>query len=291
MRTLAHLCFCVAVALGLGCITDYPVITDNDQDHDTGSSLGGGGNAPLPVNTNGRAHIRESSQTALLYEDGTDELFSFVDQKANGDQTLLTYNNHSGLAGQPTFHSDLYCNPDWQGCAIWTAPNPNDPGDQPFDGTPNENCLGFRSLSILVATGRYYGECGRTRLALEDRLALLGQGKLTRRLGRIGLIYDLDATNFSIALDNNAGTVTSLPFRGDARVWYGGGPDPRATVDLTNPLLGTVGRSYANWLAEHGTDHTTATLCYAGICAPFEIAGNQGPSTPERVMANMNLHY
>ncbi len=285
MKKLLYLSFCLVLALAFGCaITQYSVITDNDQND---SPKAGG----APTNTNGKAHLRESSQVAFGYDDGTDELFSFVDQKANGDRTISTYNNHSGNAGQPVFHSDLYCNPDWAGCAVWTSADLESDPRPDFDGTANTNCLGFRSLSVLLSSSRYYGECGRARLSFEDRLALLGEGALRNKFGRIGLLYNLNAGNFSIQLDNNQGVVTNLAMRGNAEFWMAGDNSNVAFMDLSNPLLGTVGRAYAGYLAEYGAEQTTATLCYSSICADFDIAGNSGASTPARVMANMNLHY
>lgn len=284
MKKLLYLSFCLVLALAFGCaITNYSAISDNDQ---TDSPQAGGG----PINTNGKAHLVESSQVATGWSDGTDELFSFVDQKANGDRTISTYNNHSGNAGQPIFHSDLYCNPDWAGCAVWTSPDPEVGDATIFDGTPNVNCFGFRSLSILLSSSRYYGECGREAWTFEERLQLMGEGAIGERFGAVGLLYNLNAGTLEIQLDNNQGVVSNLAVRGNAELWVAGNSN-LAFLDLSNPLLGTVGRAYANWLAQYGSEATTVTLSYNGISRDFDIAGISGASTPERVMANMNLHY
>ena len=131
MKKVLYLGFCLVLAMGVGCaITNYSLITDNDQvSNGQGSGV---------VNTNGKAKMT-SQQVATIWPDGSDELFSFIDQKADGTAVITTYNNFS-TGGDPTFHSDLYCNTAWNGCAIWTAPDDN-VGDI-FDGTFNANCAG-----------------------------------------------------------------------------------------------------------------------------------------------------
>ena len=84
----AALVFAVSVAvlgfLGHGCaVTDYKLMTDNDLVHQSGSGV---------VNTQGPAHFGKSN-FITMWPDGTDELIHMVDQKANGDRTLTTYNN------------------------------------------------------------------------------------------------------------------------------------------------------------------------------------------------------
>jgi hypothetical protein len=152
MKKLSYLAFCLVLVAGFGCaITNYGTITDNNQ-----AQAGPQGVQPV-INTAGKAHIMETSQIATIWSDGTDEFINFVDQKADGTATLTTYNNFS-TGSEPIFHDDLYCNTAWNGCSIFTAPDDND--SNIFDGTTNLNCSGARSLSILLSTGRYYGECG-----------------------------------------------------------------------------------------------------------------------------------
>ena len=89
MKKLIYVAFCLVLAMGVGCaITNYDVITDNDQ--------GSGSGAPNSVvNTNGKAKITPSAQIATSYSDGNDELFSMIDQKGDGTATITTYNNFS----------------------------------------------------------------------------------------------------------------------------------------------------------------------------------------------------
>lgn len=258
MKKLLYLGFCLVLSMGVGCaITDYETITDNTQfvnalfsDKDIAQ-----GKAPedgFTVDTNGQAHIIETSQIATIWPDGTDELLVFVDQAANGDRALNTYNNFN-TADQSTFHDDLFCNPDWAGCAVWAA---NDSGtlaaaggggfgNPQFDGVGDENCLGFRSLSLLAATSRYGGECGNVIFgdtdsddgagdgyanpSIADRVAWLNMGVVGEYGGLNGLYFDVNHNNVTI---NAGGNI--LPVADGLAFWN---PDRRfGMVDLRNPL-------------------------------------------------------
>ena len=87
------------LATGLGCaLTDYSLITDNNQ-----TSAGGG---PGEIrDTRGKAKLLWASQWVTEQADGTDELLWFVNQTADGAQTLTTHNNFS-VAGDATFADD-----------------------------------------------------------------------------------------------------------------------------------------------------------------------------------------
>jgi hypothetical protein len=203
---------------GVGCaITDYQIITDNDQ-------IITDQYANATVNTNGKAHIR-SFQIALIFGDGADEIINFVDQKNNGDRTMTTYNNFSTFAGPgPTFHDDLYCNPDWQGCAIWTSHDPPGGYDRAglgynaFDGRYNANCNGARSIIYLVGTTRtqrgYYndGECGRGgNKTLAEYVQFLNMGELGEFAGIPGMWHVLDRNNTSVIAQGVAMPVVQTP--------------------------------------------------------------------------------
>jgi hypothetical protein len=145
--------FCLVLAMGVGCaFTDYGVIID--------------GYTGEIENTNGKAMIMPGSQVATIWSDGADCLFTMVDQKANGDQTLTTYNHYTTDGSY--FQDFDYCSPDWTGCAIYTAPNPVVGDVDIFDGTANYNCSGARSYSVRVALYGRYTECGR---GWQDRLS------------------------------------------------------------------------------------------------------------------------
>lgn len=290
MRKLFYIGFALVLAMGVGCaVTDYEVITDNNQTAVNKDPKG----IAATVNTAGKAHIRESSQIATIWPDGTDELIWFVDQKVNGDQTLLTYNNYTPGAypnpTDPTFHDDLYCNADHSGCALVTAPNPFIGDTDMFDYTYNINCLGIRSLSVLVGTTRYYGECGKAKMTLADRIKLMNIGTMGRSLGVDGLFYNMNHRNLTLTLDNNAGYISTLPITADAQMFIG--QFHKGYVDMTNPLMASMGRTYADFLANHATHHTTVTLTYEGISTSLNIAGNYGISSPSKVLGLVNQHY
>lgn len=281
MKKALYLGFCLVLAMSVGCaITNYGLITDNDQ---VANGQGSG-----VVNTNGKAKVYSSSQIATIWSDGTDELFTMVDQKANGDRTLTTYNNFS-TGGDPTFHDDMYCNPDWQGCAIVTSPDPEVGDSDIFDGTLNANCSGARSISVSLSTGRYYGECGRARMSLSDRLALANMGRLSTVNGQEGLLYDLNRNNLSITLNNNSGVVSSLPVTGDFSMFLTSQGRRQMALDMTNPLGANVGRAFADFLRSYGTSQTDITVTYNGISTTFETGGER--MNASNVLSFVNRKY
>jgi hypothetical protein len=285
MKKLLYLGFCLVLLAGFGCaITNYGVITDNDQIYKKK-----GLTVQPVIDTSGRAHIKETSQVATLWPDGSDELINFIDQKKDGTSKLFTYNNYS-TGAQPIFHDDFYCNTAKTGCSIWTAPDTNDAADDPFDGEFNANCFGARSLSVLLSTDRYYGECGKRLMSLENKLNFLNSGILREELGSQGLLYHINSQTTSVTLDNGQGVQTNLPITGDATHWMSGTSNI-AMLDLRNPLLGNFGRAYADWVGEYATGVSNVTICYTGICVDFTIAGNRGPSNRSHINANLNQHY
>jgi hypothetical protein len=256
MRKLFYLAFCAVLLAGVGCaITDYQVITDNDQ-------LFGQTAPAATINTNGKANIR-SFQITLIYAGlgRTDEAINFVDQKSNGDRTLNTYDNHStfGLGG-PTFKDDLYCNPDWTGCATWTAHDPPGGYDRKgagfpvFDGNLNNHCKAYYALAILASTKRqrrgYYndGECGRGGATdLASRLAIMNMGQLGTFEGEPGLWYHLDQNNTTYTVNN-----TLIPLA--------------QTSIFLNPKLRIGALLMDNPL------HAVSMNAVAGVAAPGEVA-------------------
>lgn len=186
--TLMLLMTGVVALLASGCaITDYPVITDTDycvnanvdmeicydgcdiahdakdDDKDTGSDK---------TNTkdgyHSDAHIVETTQAAVIFTDGTEELVSDVHQSANGDQTIYTYSHYcAGSDGNSPaaniFHGDVYCNPmkeTTDGCVIAAAPNPVSGDVDVFDYTLDTTCQGTRALGALVSFLVRTAECG-----------------------------------------------------------------------------------------------------------------------------------
>lgn len=285
MRTSGYLGFGLFLVLGLGCaITDYGLITDNDQ---TANGQGTG-----IVNTNGQAHIREGLTVVTIWSDGTDESIYFVDQKANGDRTLTTYNNYS--TADPVFHDDLYCSPDRSGCAINVSPDPLIGDTDVFDYDYRIHCRGARSLCMLISSTRYYGECGRARLALQDRIRFLNMGRLGTSLGLSGLFYELDATNTTIRLSNLSGFETTAPVTASATLFLSYEKGGRASLDLTHPGFRAIGNAYADFLEAHGTDRTRITVVYNGVSFSKDVAGpvpSRLLTAPSRVREVMNARF
>jgi len=261
MKKLFYLGFALVLAAGVGCaLTNYQLITDNDQLKNQ--------SAPTStVNTNGKAHVIESSQIATVYPDFLEETLWFVDQRTNGDRTLTTYINRTTdpvYYGGPNaqFHDDLYCNPDWQGCAVVTAQDPEVGDVDIYDYAYNPRCESGPTVYYLFSTTRYYGECGRS---LQDvgALIMMGQPK------KDGLFYLLTPANTNILLTSKSdGTTTAMTLPGDVSVFVSGQRDRHATVDLTNPVFG----SFKNALATHGEIHganNEITLQFNGLSKTF----------------------
>lgn len=264
MKKLFYLGFALVLAMGVGCaLTNYSLIVDNDQTKNQDAP-------PMqPVNTNGKAHIHESSQIALVWPDGAEETLWFVDQKANGDRTLTTYINHTAnglFVGGPnaTFHDDLYCNPDWQGCAIVTAPDPEVGDVNIYDYSYNPNCKGARSIYYLLSTTRYYGECGRS---MQDAAALVMMGQPKNG----GLFYLMTPANTSFLFTSkNDGTTTAMSLPADVSLFVSGVGDRKARLDVTNPMFGSFKNALATQADIHGANNQI-TMQFNGLSKSFNV--------------------
>jgi hypothetical protein len=253
MRKLFYAGFCLVLAAGVGCaITDYELMFDSYSGE--------------IINTNGKAKLIPSSQVALIWSDGADNLFSMVDQKANGDRTLTTYNFYT--TDGTYFWDTTYCSPDWTGCSIWTAPDPEVGDVDPFDGSWNQNCSGSRSLYYLTTTTRYYGECGRGGLDVASKLQLLSTGQ---QVDDWTLRYNMNNGNTNILLNNNAGMQSSIGVMGAVQVeWNTRGLD-HLILNMTHPLIGNTMRSVSDWNDRYGTGMTTATIVFNGVPMTFNV--------------------
>ncbi len=278
MKKALYAVCCLLLVAGTGCaLTDYADITD-------AYPPGSGG----PINTQSKAHVIDPFQTAVNLGAGWFAHTWFVDQTAGGDRSIVTV--FQGPTAIPTdvFHNDMYCNPDWGGCAAWAA---NDPpggnGSCAFDGRWNIPCQGDHLYYLICYYTRYYGECGRDRLTTAEKIEFMNMGRLGTSMGMEGLFYDMSAKNFTIAVDNNAGVTATVPVRGNVPVFLSpqGG---KATVDLTNPLLASSFRNWADYLAKFETGHMTATLTYNGITKVVNFATVGGAS---QVQKRINKYY
>lgn len=280
MRKLFYVGFCAALMMGFGCaLTNYDLIT-NEYDGTV-------------INTNGKARVM-SGQLALGWSDGQDNSQWYVDQKANGDRSLTNYNYFTEPGANP-FVSDLYCTPEWTGCSMISADDPQVGDASIFDFTYNINCDGIRSIYYVLSTTRYYGECGRSaRPSLADRIDFLAAGQVGSFLGKTGLWYNLNRNNTTITLDNRAGFTTALNFNSSIRMWMN--PSQREVALLMDsPMLAGDQRRYADFLANHATGSTLATITHNGVSWSFDIGGNLGAnnpiSSPKAVLARANSHF
>ena len=111
----------------------------------------------------------------------------------------------------------------------------------------------------------------------------------------IARVSNAGGDSLSVFLDNNAGVRTHLPLYGDA-LWRLDPQLSRGVVDARNPLIAELGRAYARWLDAHGTEQTTLTACYRGICRDFHMSGNESQrenavSTPQRVLSYVHQRF
>lgn len=260
MKKLFYLGFALVLAMGAGCaLTNYELITDNDQVRNGSSGA---------VNTNGKAHIFESSQVALIWPDGTDESLWFVDQNAAGDRVLTTYVNFSvgPLVGgtDPTFHDDFYCNPDWNGCAVITAQDPEVGDVNIYDYKYNPNCPAARSIYYLLSTYRYYGECGR---GIQDAAALVMMGQPKDG----GLFYLMTPANTNVLLTSrNDGTTTAMSLMGDISITATGDARPKVRVDASTPWIGSWKGQLATYSDVHGPNNEI-TVQFNGLSKKFNV--------------------
>ncbi|UCF66522.1 MAG: hypothetical protein JSV80_12085 [Acidobacteriota bacterium] len=161
----------VLMIVSLGCaISNYPVITD---------SAGPWGEQRMDSYYD-MAYIIPEGSSAVLWADGSDELYTLVSQDWKGDQHLYTYNNFDPTSSLVFLdQKGGYCDPARQtNCVVVKAWNPNlsdahpiaptaqsgppSPFDDPFDYIPDYTCQGSRSFGfgVLISYRTRFGECG-----------------------------------------------------------------------------------------------------------------------------------
>ena len=273
MRKLVYTAFIAAVVLSLGCaITNYPVIFDTagpdaDQVLDHGYEM---------------AYIKPDGDVALIYDDGSDNLYTLVSQTWEGDQWLKTYNNFDASASI-FFLDQTYCDPNRQtDCAVWVAWNPDLPDnyphgassgsgnvtDDPFDGTFNEDCSGARSLSLLVSMTSRIGECGSGLWADKQALAFefANLDTVTFR-GREVYELPVDSSVASFEVVGEDGASTQAPIYGR----FVGYVDNqfRVAVPVT-PNAKYQLRWAKNWVENHG-NFAEINVTYGSLNANFKV--------------------
>ncbi|PYT08091.1 MAG: hypothetical protein DMF49_06145 [Acidobacteria bacterium] len=253
MKKLFYLAFCAAAALSFGCVAiTYPLITDN------------AGQGVYVVNTNGKAHLIEKTQTSLSDGTTTVEYVAFVDQAASGHQKLTDYELQLAT-GTTNFHSDTYCNPDWTGCA-WFTHNYTPPGQCTFYDSGSN--LNFNCLTFLTAFGTCpqtrNGECGRQfkapgHLTGSELSSLINMG-VERGTN---LNFNFNANNTHITLQNPTGSITSVKLAGNTEVKFNLAHGT-AFVDVSSPTHAQNIKNGAN-LIDKGFRVGVATLTYGNV--------------------------
>ena len=262
---VVRLSLCVVSFLSMGCaLVSYPLITDN------------AGDGPFVVNTNAKAHVPTSSQTATEVGGRWYQNVDFVDQSTNGSHRVTTYQVEYALGPDLNFIGDDYCDPWWTGCAAWTYEYVP-PADCTFTDPGfrlNESCLLFPVFGICFSSRP--GECGKGSLRMprglqpSDLAALLGMGVE----GPGTVTFSLNAANTRIDLISPQGSVGSLRLAGNQEVTldlrHG-----RSIFNLSSPNAATTVRKIAN-LSDNGFRSGIVQITYGNVTRRFPYAALRG---------------
>lgn len=188
MKKLLIATLAIAMLASVGChIADYPVITDTRGDYNG------------VIRTGHRAYVTPTSQIATIFANGSDELLTLVYQNQAGDQKLYTKNNFDPTASV-TFVAQTYCDWRFEECVIATSWNPASGPDNTFDFDGDANCLGYRSLSILLSQGSRLGECGDINWNQQDMLAQFANLPVSTWRGGTAYVVSINAGNTDVTL-------------------------------------------------------------------------------------------
>lgn len=254
MKKLLIATLAIAMLASVGChVTDYPVITDTRGDFNG------------VIRTGHRAYVTPTSQIATIFSNGSDELLTLVFQNSAGDQKLYTKNNFDPTASV-TFVAQTYCDWRFEECVIATSWNPASGPDDIFDFDGDANCLGYRSLSLLVSQGSRLGECGD---GLFETQALLGEfSELPVSTWRGGTAYvvQINAGNTTVNM-TSGGVTTELPIFGNFTIFIN---DELQTVVPVTPNARHELRQLQSWTAENG-ELMQAEVTYGSLVGTLEL--------------------
>jgi hypothetical protein len=194
--------------------------------------------------------------------------------------------NYFTTGTESPFKDDLYCSPDWSGCKVATANDPEVGDVDDYDYAVNPHCSGYRSLSLLISTTRYYGECGRARPT--DRagklIALASGMKPVEVNGATWLSTSLSALNTSLVLDDRDGSSYALPITSQIGV-TANFATRRLILDMTNPNNRDMASNAIRWASAHGGRGIEATITVHGADFVYHVKPmNNAGSWPQ-------LHY
>ena len=271
MKKILYVALVAAIATAMGCaITNYPVMFDT-----RGADLD-----QIVDSFYDKAYIVPSGQTATIWDDGTDELYTQVAQTWTGDQKLYTFNNFDP-SGAITFLDQTYCDSTRQSdCATVVADNPDLPEaysfgsspinatDDPFDYTLNDDCSGARSLSLLVSYTARIGECGDGFMADKQGMAsVFSNLDTTTWRGETAYVLPINAANMTVNFTSATDAVESVPVFGS----YTGLVTDR--LQLAIPMTPNARHQLNHlrgWVAENGSD-VRASIQYEGVNADLEL--------------------
>lgn len=273
MKKLFYLAFCVAAALTLGCATiEYPTVTDND------------GMGQFVVNTNGKAHLVETTQTGAIVGAKAYEHVAFIDQTAGGFHKITDYDMEINAATS-NFHSDTYCNPDWTGCAWFTATYQSPWTTCTFTlGNFNYNCLTFSVLGVCYSSRP--GECGRALSTQGTKYLQASEIADLINMGVEGpntLKYNINASNTRITLQNPSGSVSALRLAGNTEVNLNLAKG-FAHIDMSSPMYAVNVRKLAS-LVDNGFKHGTAQIQFGNVTRTINYTATSG-DTYRRILLN-----
>ena len=274
MKKILYVALVAAIATAMGCaITNYPVMFDT-----RGADLD-----QIVDAFYDKAYIVPSGQTATIWDDGTDELYTQVAQQWTGDQVLYTFNNFDP-SGAITFLDQTYCDSTRQSdCAAVVADNPDLPEaysfgsspinatDDPFDYTLNDDCSGARSLSLLVSYTARIGECGSGIWAdKQAAFAEFAELDVVTFQGNEYFSLPLNGRNTSITVNSHMdGAVSNMPIYGQFQGYIDN--QLRLAMPMT-PNTKYQAKWFANWIANHGPENELQ-VTFNGLQATFDVHG------------------
>lgn len=265
-KLLVYTALITIVALTMGCaLTNYPVITD-----DRGDFSG-------VIRTGHRAFVMPTSQIATLWSDGSDELVWLVFQNQYGDQKLYTKNNFDPTQSV-IFVDQTYCDWRFETCVVVDAWNPANGPDDIFDYNFFTDCLGARSLSLLVSYGARNMECGDLFADKQGLAMEFSELATTTWRGGVAYVVPINAGTTSISFD--AGDVSAtMPMYGNFTAFI---TDKFQTVVPITPNARHELRWLQNFVAENG-NILSANLNYNSLSATVPLRVR-----PEGIAANLD---
>lgn len=261
MKLLAIGCL---LATSVGChITDYPIVTDDRGDY---SGV---------IRTGHKAYIEPTADLAIIYPDGSDDIFSMVYQNQYGDQRIYSFNNFDPTASV-IYLDQSYCDWRYDGCDVMRSWNPHqDSLDYSWDYELNLGCRGALSVETLIIRPTRVGECG-------DSFRGPNLQRLASEFATLATTTWRGDTAYLVRLNPE---TMSMTFNGDVMPLYGEQLlllDQRLRAAL--PMTPTARHAMAwvqQWAEIHG-QRAHVELTYGSYQTGFEVK-----LLPQNIAANL----